>query len=78
MWRSDDNIDMRDHIQRRTLPAGADREALGRLISELHSERLDRSRPMWIAYLIDGLEDARFACISRCTTPWSTASPDSR
>ena len=61
VWRSDDNIDMRDHIQRRTLPAGADREALGKLISELHSERLDRSRPMWIAYLIDGLEDARFA-----------------
>ncbi|MGC2564916.1 MAG: wax ester/triacylglycerol synthase domain-containing protein, partial [Mycobacterium sp.] len=61
VWRSDDNIDMRDHIQRRTLPAGADREALSKLISELHSERLDRSRPMWIAYLIDGLEDARFA-----------------
>ena len=44
VWRSDDNIDMRDHIQRRTLPAGADREALFKLISELHSERLDRSR----------------------------------
>ena len=61
VWRSDDNIDMHDHIQRRTLPAGADREALSKLISELHSERLDRSRPMWIAYLIDGLEDGRFA-----------------
>ena len=61
MWRSDSSMDIRDHIQRRTLPAGADREALGKLISELHSERLDRSRPMWIAYLIDGLEDARFA-----------------
>jgi diacylglycerol O-acyltransferase len=52
---------MRNHIQRRTLPAGVDRDALTKLISELHSERLDRSRPMWIAYLIDGLEDARFA-----------------
>ena len=61
VWRSDDNIDMHHHIQRRTLRAGADRQALSKLISELHSERLDRSRPMWIAYLIDGLEDARFA-----------------
>ena len=61
VWRSDDTIDMRNHIQRRTLPAGADRDALSKLISELHSERLDRSRPMWIAYLIDGLEDGRFA-----------------
>lgn len=61
VWRSDDNIDMRNHIQRRTLPAGADREALGNLVSALHSEPLDRSRPMWVAYLIDGLEDGRFA-----------------
>jgi diacylglycerol O-acyltransferase len=61
VWRSDDTIDMRNHIQRRTLPAGADRDALSNLISELHSERLDRSRPMWAAYLIDGLEDGRFA-----------------
>jgi diacylglycerol O-acyltransferase len=49
VWRSDDNIDMRDHIERRTLPPGADREALTKLISELHSERLDQSRPKWIA-----------------------------
>lgn len=30
-------------------------------MSELHAERLDRSRPMWMAYLIDGLDDGRFA-----------------
>ncbi len=61
MWRTDDSVDMRDHLERRTLPAGADRDALWKLISELHSEPLARSRPMWIAYLIDGLEDGRFA-----------------
>ena len=61
VWRSDDTIDMHNHIQRRTLPAGADSDALSKVISELHSERLDRSRPMWIAYLIDGLENGRFA-----------------
>jgi len=61
VWRNDDTIDMHHHIQRRTLPAGADRDALSKLISALHSERLDRSRPTWIAYLIDGLEDGRFA-----------------
>ncbi|MHA7664388.1 wax ester/triacylglycerol synthase family O-acyltransferase [Mycolicibacterium sp. HS_4_1] len=61
MWRTDDSVDMRDHLERRTLPAGADRDALWKLVSELHSEPLARSRPMWIAYLIDGLEDDRFA-----------------
>ncbi len=60
MWRDDENIDMRDHVQRRTLPPG-DRNALWKLISELHGEPLDRSRAMWMFYLIDGLDDGRFA-----------------
>ena len=61
VWRADDTIDMREHLQRRTLPAGADREVLWKLISELHSEPLDRSRPMWMTYVIDGLAGGRFA-----------------
>ncbi len=61
VWRDDENMDMRNHVQRHTLPAGSDREALSKLISDLHGERLDRSRPMWTMYLIDGLEDGRFA-----------------
>ena len=61
VWRADDDIDMRDHLQRRTLPDGADLNTLWELISELHSEPLDRSRPMWTAYVIDGLEGGRFA-----------------
>lgn len=61
MWRSDDTVDMRDHLHRRTLSSGADREALWELISALHSEPLDRSRPMWMAYVIDGLPDGGFA-----------------
>lgn len=61
MWRTDDSIDMDHHLQRRTLPGGADRDALWQLVGELHSEPLERSRPMWRAYLIDGLADGRFA-----------------
>ena len=61
VWRADDTIDMREHVQRRSLPAGADREALWELIGELHSEPLERSRPMWMACVIDGLPGGRFA-----------------
>lgn len=61
MWRSDHSVDIRDHLQRRTLSSRADREALWELISTLHSEPLDRSRPMWMAYVIDGLPDGGFA-----------------
>ncbi|WP_460358231.1 wax ester/triacylglycerol synthase family O-acyltransferase [Mycobacterium sp. ZZG] len=61
VWRTDDTVDLREHLQRRSLPAGADREALWDLVGELHSEPLARSRPMWQAYVIDGLADGRFA-----------------
>ncbi|MGZ5396151.1 MAG: wax ester/triacylglycerol synthase family O-acyltransferase [Mycobacterium sp.] len=61
VWRADDSIDMRQHVQRRTLPAGASREGLWKLIGELHTAPLDRSRPMWMSYVIDGLAGGRFA-----------------
>ncbi|MGA8249282.1 MAG: wax ester/triacylglycerol synthase family O-acyltransferase [Mycobacterium sp.] len=59
VWRDGDTVDMSQHCQRRSV--SGDHEAFWRLIGELDAERLDRSRPMWMSYLIDGLEDDRFA-----------------
>jgi WS/DGAT/MGAT family acyltransferase len=59
IWRNADTVDLRQHCQRRTVSGG--RNEFWRLIGELDAERLDRSRPMWMSYLIDGLEDGRFA-----------------
>jgi len=61
VWRDVPDIDLRHHVQRRTLPQHSGPEALWQLISDLHGKRLDRSAPMWMAYLIDGLDDGRFA-----------------
>ncbi|WP_167098771.1 wax ester/triacylglycerol synthase family O-acyltransferase [Mycobacterium sp. DL592] len=61
VWRDADDIDLRHHMQRRTLPQGSGPEALWELVSHLHALPLDRSAPMWMAYLIDGLADGRFA-----------------
>ncbi len=54
-------LDIRHHFQRRTVAADGGPEALWKLLSELHALRLDRSAPLWMAYLIDGLPDGRFA-----------------
>ena len=54
-------LDIRHHVQRRTVAAGGGPEAVWELVSELHALRLDRSAPLWMAYLIDGLPDGRFA-----------------
>lgn len=59
VWRDIDTLDMSQHCQRRTVSAGG--TEFWRLVGELDAERLDRSRPMWMSYLIDGLEDGRFA-----------------
>ena len=59
VWRADDAVDISRHMVRRTVSGG--RDELWRLIGELDGERLDRSGPMWMSYLIDGLDRGRFA-----------------
>ena len=59
VWRKSDTVDISQHCQRRRVSGGHD--GFWRLIGELDADRLDRSRPMWMSYLIDGLDDGRFA-----------------
>lgn len=59
VWREVDSVDLSQHCRRRTL--SPDSGGLWGLIGELQAERLDRSRPMWMSYLVDGLDDGRFA-----------------
>ncbi len=61
VWRDATEVDLRRHVRRARLPAGSDRDALWRLVSELHSERLEMAAPLWGSWLIDGLSDGRFA-----------------
>ncbi len=57
VWRDMDTVDMSRHCQRRTVSGGSDE--FWRLISELDALRLERSGPMWMSYLIDGLDGDR-------------------
>ncbi len=59
VWRDAETLDMKQHCLRHTVRGG--RNGLWRLIAELHARPLDRSRPMWMSYLIDGFDDGRFA-----------------
>jgi WS/DGAT/MGAT family acyltransferase len=60
-WREVADLDLSHHLHRLTLPDGSDTSALWELVSELHAEPLDRSAPLWMAYLIDGLAGDRCA-----------------
>lgn len=50
-----DDIDLRRHIRRETLPAPGSLSQLHALVGRLHGQRLDRSRPLWELTVIDGL-----------------------
>lgn len=60
-WEVMDDVDLSQHFFHLALPRpGTDRQLL-ELTGNLHSRRLDRSRPLWEIYLIEGLDNRRFA-----------------
>ena len=59
VWIDDPDFDIRNHLVRVTLPRPGNREQLIALVESLHAQRLDRDRPLWEIYLIDGLEGGR-------------------
>ncbi len=64
-WEEDRNLDLEYHVRHSALPhPGRIRELLA-LCSRLHGTLLDRSRPLWEAHVIEGLEDGRFATYTK-------------
>jgi WS/DGAT/MGAT family acyltransferase len=55
-WVTDDRVDLDYHVQHLTLPAPGTQAQLEDCVGRLHSELLDRSRPLWRLYVIDGLQ----------------------
>jgi diacylglycerol O-acyltransferase / wax synthase len=53
-FEDDPNFDIDQHLHRLALPAPGDRAALEELVSDLITPPLDRTRPLWHAYLIEG------------------------
>lgn len=60
-WIEDDHFDIEYHVRRSALPSPGDERELGILVSRLHSNPLDFTRPPWEMHLIEGLEGGRFA-----------------
>ncbi len=63
-WENDPNFDLDRHIHHIALPAPGDKAALERLVSDLMVTPLDRSKPLWDTYLVEGYGDG-MAMISR-------------
>jgi WS/DGAT/MGAT family acyltransferase len=65
VWVDDPNFNLDYHIRHTALPAPGGWEQLCGLTARIFSQQLDRSKPLWEMWLIEGLEDDRFALITK-------------
>ena len=63
-WEEDPNFDISSHLHPIGIPAPGDHEALQKLVSDLMSQPLDFSKPLWQFHLVDGY-DGRSALLIR-------------
>jgi len=60
-WETDTHFDIHYHVRHSALPRPGKLDDLLELVSRLHSQLLDRKRPLWEFHLIEGLENNQFA-----------------
>jgi WS/DGAT/MGAT family acyltransferase len=65
VWIDDDDIDLDYHVRSLTLRRPGTMAQLETLIARLHSTLLDRSRPLWELYIIEGLENGQVALYTK-------------
>lgn len=59
-WREVQDVDAGQHVLHLALPAPGSERQLHELLADLHAPMLERHRPGWKVYVIDGLEGDRF------------------
>ncbi len=65
VWVDDPHFNLRYHLRHTGLPAPGGEDELKRLAGRLFSQQLDRSKPLWEIWLVDGLAGDRFAIIGK-------------
>jgi WS/DGAT/MGAT family acyltransferase len=65
VWVDDPSFFLEYHVRRTALPAPGDEELLMATTARIFSQRLDRSKPLWELWVVEGVEGGRFAIISK-------------
>jgi len=64
-WVDDPHFDVEFHLRELALPAPGNLQQLGEQVARIHSRPLDRTRPLWEAYVITGVEGGKVAFYSK-------------
>jgi WS/DGAT/MGAT family acyltransferase len=65
VWVDDVDFDIDFHLRRAALPNPGGRRELADFVQRVHSRPLDRSKPLWELYLVEGLEDGLVAVLTK-------------
>jgi diacylglycerol O-acyltransferase len=65
VWVDDPHFNIAFHVRHTALPSPGGETQLKRLAGRVFSQALDRSRPLWEIWLVEGLSDGRFALLSK-------------
>jgi diacylglycerol O-acyltransferase / wax synthase len=65
VWVDDEYFDIDRHVHRAALPAPGDAHELGELCGHLAGIPLDRTRPLWEMWVVEGLQDGKVAVFAK-------------
>ncbi len=65
VWVDDPSFNLEYHIRHTALPAPGRWEQMQDLTARIFSQQLDRSKPLWEMWMVEGLEEDRFALITK-------------
>ncbi|OBA69728.1 diacylglycerol O-acyltransferase [Mycobacterium sp. 1554424.7] len=65
VWLDDNDFDITYHVRRSALPSPGSDEQLHELVARLAARPLDKSRPLWEMYLVEGLAKNRIALYTK-------------
>ena len=65
LWADDTDFSLEYHVRHTALPSPGSDEQLALLSARVFSQQLDRSKPLWELWLIEGLADGGFALLSK-------------
>lgn len=64
-WVEDAHFDLDYHLRRAALPAPGGIDELADFVGDVCSRQLDRSKPLWEMYIVEGLEGGKIAIVSK-------------
>jgi diacylglycerol O-acyltransferase len=65
VWADDPHFNLHYHVRRTGLPAPGGESELRNLVGRLMAQQLDRAKPLWEMWIAEGLDDGRWALVSK-------------